>query len=105
MKSSKLTTELLGIFDRDDADKVIEYLKTVFEQPKHKDTNHKCWFHIPTETEYERMKKYLPDEKCPKCGSRLRVEVYHGNMGSSWNLVCKWGNNNCDFKEYISDDE
>jgi hypothetical protein len=66
---------------------------------------HRCWFFVPSATEWERMKKYSEPpnyDKCPKCNKgRLRVEVYHGNIGSSWNLVCS----KCDFKEYISDDE
>ena len=66
-------------------------------------TGHKCWFHIPTPTEFERMNKY-PDEKCPKCSTRLYVEISFRDpaFGDTWNLVCH--NKNCDFKEYISDD-
>jgi hypothetical protein len=66
---------------------------------------HKCWFFVPTPTEWERLKKYSgpPNyDRCPKCEKgRVRVEVYHGNIGSSWHIVCSA----CDHKEYISDEE
>jgi hypothetical protein len=69
-------------------------------------TGHRCWFFIPSPTEYEKMKKYqYPNNKCPKCKgkSNLVVEIYRGNIGDSWNVVCR--EKGCDFKEYISDDE
>jgi len=66
---------------------------------------HRCWFFVPTLTEWERMKKYAEPphyDQCRKCQKgRLRVEVFHGNIGSSWTLKCS----QCDFSEYISDDE
>jgi Pyruvate/2-oxoacid:ferredoxin oxidoreductase delta subunit len=66
---------------------------------------HRCWFFVPSPTEYEKMAKYNQPpnyDKCPKCSKgRLRVEVYHGNIGSSWTIKCS----QCDFNEYISDDE
>lgn len=69
-------------------------------------TGHRCWMMIPNAVEVERMRKY-PEEKCPQCQKgRLVLQVYHGNIGDSINLVCKgWGNDGCGFKEYISDDE
>jgi len=52
------------------------------------------------------MKKYWRNEKCPKCGKgRLRLEFYHGNIGDSIHIKCAWGTPECDFSEYISDDE
>jgi hypothetical protein len=61
-------------------------------------------------TEWEKMKRFSegPDyDKCPKCGKgRIIVEIYRGDLGDSWDLVCKkWGdpNHKCDFKEYIPD--
>ena len=67
---------------------------------------HCCWFFVPTPTEYERMQKFNQPpnyDKCPNCGKgRVFVEVYHGNIGSSWHLKCT---KECGFKEYISDDE
>jgi len=64
------------------------------------------WSFILSPTEYERMKKYWRNEKCPKCGKgRLRLEFYHGNIGDSIHIKCAWGTPECDFSEYISDDE
>ena len=42
------------------------------------DKGHRCWYFIPTATEYEKMTKY--NEKCPKCNDRIYVEVFHGNF-------------------------
>ena len=68
---------------------------------------HLCWFFIPSQTEYEKMKRFNqpPDyDKCPKCGKgRVVVEIYRGNIGESWHMVCRWGEKDCNFKEYISD--
>lgn len=74
---------------------------------------HRCWFFVPTPTEYEKMRKFNQPpmyDRCPKCSplpgpyrGRIKIEVYHGNIGSSWNAVCT--NKDCDFKEYISDEE
>jgi Pyruvate/2-oxoacid:ferredoxin oxidoreductase delta subunit len=68
---------------------------------------HQCWTFIPSPTEYEKMAKYnkAPDyDKCPKCGKRLGLQFYHGNMGEGVSIVCTpWGKG-CGFKEYISDD-
>src|SRR5687768_1087504 len=64
---------------------------------------HLCWFYVPTPTEYERMKKFTeaPNyDKCPKCGKgRVVIEIRHWSMGCSWNAVCRWGVEGCDFKE------
>jgi hypothetical protein len=86
----------------------LEFAKMLAEQCASADLQakgHRCWFFVPTTTEWERMKKYSEPpnyDKCPKCcKGRLRVEVYHGNIGSSWTLKCS----QCDFNEYISDDE
>jgi hypothetical protein len=72
---------------------------------------HRCWFFIPSPTEWERMKRFTeaPNyDTCPKCGKgRVVVDIYRGNFGDSWHLVCRrWGDpgHKCDFKEYISDD-
>ncbi len=89
-----------------------EFAKMLAEQCASADLQakgHRCWFFVPSITEWERMKKYSEPpnyDKCPKCNKgRLRVEVYHGNIGSSWTLKCSWGDKGCDFSEYISDDE
>lgn len=70
--------------------------------------SHRCWFFVPSPTEYERMKKFTeaPNyDKCPKCGQgRVIIEIFRGNLGDSWNAICKWGDKGCDFKEYVSDD-
>lgn len=70
--------------------------------------SHRCWFFIPTLTEWERMKRFAeaPNyDKCPKCSKgRIVAEIYRGNLGDSVNLVCRWGDPQCGFKEYISDD-
>lgn len=69
---------------------------------------HRCWFFVPSPAEYEKMKRFNEGpnyDKCPKCGKgRVVVEIYRGNIGDSWHLVCKWGDQKCDFKEYVSDD-
>lgn len=71
--------------------------------------NHSCWTFIPSQTEYDRMKKYreAPNyDKCPKCGKgRVILQFHHGNIGESIFLVCRWGDKECKFKEYISDEE
>jgi hypothetical protein len=70
---------------------------------------HRCWFFVPSPTEWERLKAYAvaPDyDKCPKCKKgRLVVEVYNGNIGQGWTLVCRRDADGCDFKEYVSDPE
>jgi hypothetical protein len=90
-----------------------QFLKLLKEQ---KDTHdlqksHRCWFFVPSPAEYERMKRFAegPDyDTCPKCKKgRIVVEIFRGNLGDSWHLVCKrWSDpaHACDFKEYISDD-
>ncbi len=84
-----------------------QFLKMLKEQ---KDTHelqksHRCWFFIPSPTEYEKMRRFTEDDKCPKCGEgRVVVEIFRGNMGDSWHLVCRFNDKGCDFKEYISDD-
>ena len=88
-----------------------EFAKMLAEQCAQADLQakgHRCWFFVPTLDEYERMKKYAQPptyDRCPKCNKgRVVVEIYRGNLGDSWNLVCRWGEKDCDFKEYISDD-
>lgn len=92
-----------------EADKleVAKMFKALSDIDKAQANGHRCWFFLPTPSEYERMAKFAHgDQKCPKCGKgRIVVEVYHGNIGDSWHAVCKWGADGCDFKEYISDDE
>ena len=70
--------------------------------------SHRCWFFIPSPTEYEKMMKFNQPpnyDKCPKCGKgRIIIEIYRGNIGDSWTAKCMWGEKDCDFKEYISDD-
>lgn len=69
---------------------------------------HLCWFFVPTALEWEKMRRFscAPDyDKCPKCRKgRVVIEIYRSNLGESWNAVCKWGADGCDFKEYVSDD-
>lgn len=89
-----------------------EFAKMLAEQCAEADLQakgHRCWFFVPSPTEYERLSKYNQPphyDTCQKCEAngkhgRLRVEVFHGNIGSSWHVVCS----GCDFKEYVSDDE
>lgn len=77
--------------------------KDTFELQK----SHRCWFFIPTPTEYEKMKQFAEPpnyDKCPKCGKgRIIVEIFRGNMGDSLFLKCKWGGDGCDFKKFVSD--
>jgi Pyruvate/2-oxoacid:ferredoxin oxidoreductase delta subunit len=93
-----------------DTEQQREFAKMLAEECARADLQakgHRCWFFVPTPTEYERLKKYNQPpnyDRCQKCGKgRLHVEVYHGNIGSSWNVVCS--NKACDFKEYVSDDD
>lgn len=66
---------------------------------------HRCWFFPPTPSEYERMRKYAENDRCPKCGrGRVVIEIYAGNIGDNWYATCKWGANGCDFQEYIPHD-
>lgn len=103
-----LKAMLLGDVSTEDK---AEFAKMLAEQCATADLqkNHRCWFYLPTPLECEKMLKYRQPpnyDKCPKCKKgRLVVEIYRGNFGDSWNVVCKWGNKGCDFKEYISDDE
>jgi hypothetical protein len=65
---------------------------------------HHCYFNIPNDLEYERMKPYF-NKRCPKClKGTIVIEIHRGNFGDSWFLKCYWGLDGCDFKEYISDD-
>jgi len=70
--------------------------------------DHRCWFFVPSPTEWERMKKYAepPDyDKCPKCGEgRVVVEIFRDSMGACWTLKCRRGSNGCDFSVHVSDD-
>lgn len=70
--------------------------------------DHRCWFFVPSEAEWERMKRFAqpPDyDRCPKCGKgRVVVEIYQCNLGALWRLTCRWSKGGCDFKESISDD-
>ena len=90
------------------ADEQEAFVKMLAEQCANADRqeSHRCWTYIPSPTEYERMRKYWPDEKCPKCGKgRLGLEFYHGNIGESVHVKCMFGGApGCDFKEYVSDD-
>lgn len=88
-----------------------EFAKMLAEQCATADLQakgHRCWFFIPSPTEYERMAKYskAPDyDKCPKCKKgRVVVEIFRDNIGDWWSLKCYWGEKDCDFKETISDD-
>jgi hypothetical protein len=67
---------------------------------------HKCWMFIPSQSEWERMKQFSVDDRCPQCGNgRVIIDIYHGNIGICLNLVCKWSKGGCGFKQYISDPE
>jgi hypothetical protein len=72
-------------------------------------TNGKAWLFIPTPAETDRLRRFVspPDyDRCPKCRKgRVVLEVYHGNVGDSLHVVCRWGQAGCDFQEYVSDDE
>lgn len=87
-----------------------EFAKMLAEQcaeAERKEKGHNCWFFIPSEAEYEKMKKFAQPpnyDRCPKCGKgRIVVEVRRWNLGDSWHLVCRWSGGGCDFEEEISD--
>jgi hypothetical protein len=83
-----------------------EFAKMLAEQCAVADVqkDHRCWTFIPTPTEYDRMRQY--QDGCPKCKKgRCILEFFHGNLGESVNVVCRWGEPWCDFKEYVSDDD
>lgn len=88
-----------------------EFAKMLAEQCAQADLQakgHRCWFFIPSPTEYEKMRKYTQPptyDRCPKCNKgRLVVEIFRDSLCDSWSLVCRWGEKDCDYKEYISDD-
>lgn len=103
---NKLKAQLLEDTSTEDKKQFAEMLAQQCAIHNLQATGHRCWFFIPSPTEYEKMKKYqYPNEKCPKCGKgSVLVEIYRGNVGDSWNIVCRFGEKGCDFKEYISDD-
>lgn len=86
-----------------------EFAKMLAEQCATADLQvkgHKCWFYVPSKTEWDRMKKYSEPpnyDGCPKCKKgRLRVQIEYWNMGCSWDLICS--EKNCDFREEIGDE-
>jgi hypothetical protein len=69
-------------------------------------SGHQCWMFVPSPTEWERMKQFSVDDRCPQCGNgRVIIDIYHGSMGIGLRLVCMWSKGGCDFKQYISDPE
>lgn len=68
---------------------------------------HRCWFFVPTPVECLNFAKYNQPphyDNCPKCQKgRVVIEVYHGNIGDTWNAVCLRADQGCDFKECVSD--
>lgn len=105
---NKLKAMLLGDCSTEQKQEFAQMLAKLCTQHDLQATGHRCSFFIPSPTEYERLRKYNQPpnyDKCPKCGKgRLFVEVYKGNLGESWNVVCTRKEQGCDFKEYVSDD-
>ena len=67
---------------------------------------HRCWFFVPTQAEYDIMKKYVDGAPCPKCKKgRVVAEIYKGNLGDCIWMKCYWGEEGCDFKESAYVDE
>jgi len=84
-----------------------EFAKILAEQCAQADLRakgHKCWLFIPTEKEWESMKKYSKDDKCPKCGKgRIVLEIFKDNICQGLWLKCHFSKNGCDYKESITD--
>jgi hypothetical protein len=98
------------LLDKASTEQQREFAKMLAEECAIADKQHtegKDWLFLPTPTEYEKIRPYTQPpnyDKCPKCGKgRVILEIYHGNVGDSLHLVCKWGQPDCDFKEYVSD--
>jgi hypothetical protein len=107
MGANELKTSLLEDCSTEQKVEFAKMLAKECTEENLKASGHRCYLFVPTQTEYDRMKKYAENDTCPKCGKgRIVLENVKSYVGDGLRLVCSpWHPGGCDFVEHISDDD